>query len=99
MTVLAMAKELDQMGWRAESPPTFKFFSRTSGELCGALADMDDPKNVAILRLHLKRIDDCRLKRALEAALAFKELCPAAGTVPNPRKRARRDLWKGLGRR
>jgi hypothetical protein len=67
---LAVAEEMDRVGWRSEDQPTCKFFGRTSTELSSAIADdKEDPKTVAVLRLHLKRIDDHRLRRALEAAI------------------------------
>jgi hypothetical protein len=66
--VLAMAEKMDQLGWYANAT-AFAFFIRTSTELCDAIADRDDPKRIAVFRRHLKRIEDRRLRRALEAAL------------------------------
>ena len=95
---LAVAEEMDRVGWRSEDQPTFKFFGRTSTELCSAIADREDPKTVAVLRLHLKRIDDHRLRRALEAAIELGDLSAAAKKVSKAKKHECRDLWKGLRR-
>ena len=71
-TLVAMAKELDRSGSRGDQT-AFAFFVRTSTTFCNAVADKDDPKRVATLRHHLSRIDDHRLRRALEAAIEFEQ--------------------------
>jgi hypothetical protein len=91
-TVLTLASEMDRPGSRVAST-AFAFFIRISTELCNAIADKDDPKRVATLRSHLKRIDDHRLRRALEAAIEFGQ---AATISSRARKRDRGDLWKGF---
>jgi hypothetical protein len=60
---LAMADEIDALGhqWRPSAP---SFFRRTSGEVCEAIVARDDPTRAAILKKHIARIDDPRLRRA-----------------------------------
>ena len=87
--VLAIAKEMDRSGLHATA---FAFFVRTSTELCNAIADRNDPRRVATLSSHLRRIDDHRLRRALEATIKFEQ---AATTSSKARKRDRAGLWKG----
>jgi hypothetical protein len=67
-TVLAIADEMDRSGIRADNT-AFAFFARTSTVLCSAIADQDDPQRVVILRRHISRIDDRRIRRALAAAV------------------------------
>ena len=90
--VMAMARELDRTG-PGEVATTFAFFARTSFEFCNAIADSNDPNRIAVLRRNLARIDDHRLKNALEAAI---ELEPAAMRAARPIKYWEGDLWKGL---
>ena len=95
--VLVIAEEIDKLGSHAEEPPAFKFFRRTSIELCSAILDAQNSKKSAVLHLHLKRIDDCRLRRAFEAAID-EDTSPATSDADKMRKRGAQDLWKGLRR-
>jgi len=95
--VLLIAEETDKLGSRAEEPPAFKFFRRTSIELCSAILDAQNSKTSVVLHLHLKRIDDCRLRRAFEAAID-EDTSPATSDADKMRKRGAQDLWKGLRR-
>ena len=95
--VLVIAEEIDKLGSHAEEPPAFKFFRRTSIELCSAILDAQNSKKSAVLHLHLKRIDDCRLRRAFEAAID-EDTSPATNDADKMRKRGAQDLWKGLRR-
>lgn len=90
--VMAMARELDRPG-TGEVATTFAFFARTSFEFCNAIADKNDPNRIAVFRRNLARIDDPRLKNALEAAI---ELEPAAMQSAGSIKYRQGDLWKGL---
>jgi hypothetical protein len=65
---LAMADEIDALGqrWRPSAP---SFFRRTSGEACEAIVARDDPTRAAILKKHIARIEDPRLRRAFQAAV------------------------------
>jgi hypothetical protein len=96
--VLLIAEEIDKLGSRAEEPPAFKFFRRTSFELCSAILDAQNSKKSAVLHLHLERIDDCRLRRALEAAIEFGDNSQIVSSVNKIRKRGSQGLWKGLRR-
>ena len=89
--VLAMAKDMDRAGLCVAST-AFAFFERSSTELCDAIAVADDPKRDKTLSSYLTRIDDPRLRRAIEAAIDFK---PPATHFPNSKKRDRANLWRG----
>jgi hypothetical protein len=86
---LAVADEIDALGlrWRPSAP---SFFRRTCREVCKAIAAPDDSKRAAILKQHLARIDDPRLRRAFQAAVE-----PEQGAPPTSNK-SRRALWTGL---
>lgn len=86
---LAVADEIDALGlhWRPSAP---SFFRRTCREVCRAIAVPDDPKRAALLKQHIARIDDHRLRRAFQAAV---EPDPGA---PVTLKRKQQDLWAGL---
>ncbi len=69
--VFGKADELNSLGlqWRPSAP---SFFRRTSAEICNAITVTDDPKRAVILKRHLARIDDLRLRRAFEAAVELR---------------------------
>jgi hypothetical protein len=89
----AMANELDSLGLRWKP---IRFFRRTTDEICEAILAVGDAHNDAVLRRHIARIDDPRLKRAFQAAVGLQphSLPHAEDTQAAPRKR--RDLWTGL---
>jgi len=95
--VIVIADEIDRLGSYAEDRSAFKFFHRTSTELCSAIFEKQNSKKSAVLRLHLKRIDDCRLRCAFEAAIDA-DTSPATSDAEKMRKRGAQDLWKGLRR-
>ena len=66
--VFAMADEIDALGlrWRPSAP---SFFRRTSSEVCKMITALDDPRRATILKKHIARIDDPRLRRAFQAAV------------------------------
>ena len=66
--VFAMADEIDALGlqWRPSAP---SFFRRTSCEVCKMITALDDPRRATILKKHIARIDDPRLRRAFQAAV------------------------------
>jgi hypothetical protein len=67
-TVLAIAQEMDGLGFlRGRS--SFSYFVRTSGDLCRAIADRDDPGRTVIMRRHLAAIGDHRLRQTTVAAI------------------------------
>ena len=74
LEVMASARALDSLGTPSpdmptQQSPTFHFFHATSQELCRALADPMYPQRDDILRRHIVRIDDRRLKRAFAATI------------------------------
>jgi hypothetical protein len=66
--VFAMADEIDALGlqWRPSAP---SFFRRTSSEVCKMITAFDDPRRATVLKKHIARIDDPRLRRAFQAAV------------------------------
>jgi fido (protein-threonine AMPylation protein) len=99
LTALAAADELDASGgsWRPAAP---RFFARTSNEVCDATAAADEAAGRAVLKKHLARIDDARLRRAFRAAIETGQGSDAHGERESAMRRRRvdRDLWKGLTR-
>ena len=97
LAVLMIASELDRPDPRQDGDPDFRFFRRTSAELCAAILR---PNELAatVLRQYLARIDDDRLRRvfavAIEADQPELKLAPAS----KPVKRGN-GLWKGLSSR
>ena len=99
LAIMTIAERIDAGGSRGRAPSAFTFFRRTSVELCNALCDDSTPRRSKILRVHLARISDLRLRRALATAAGIE---PAALTGRNDKKHHRRrdpreGLWKGLG--
>jgi hypothetical protein len=88
----AMADEIDALGlrWRPSAP---SFFRRTSAEVCRAIAAPDDPKRAAVLKSHIARIDEPRLRNAFQAAVELRRKSPPASAEAK-----RRKLWTGLRR-
>jgi len=92
---LAAADRLDSLGtqWWPAAP---RFFTRTTDEVCAAIAAMADGEDSIVLRRHLERIDDPRLRRAFQAALGLVET-----REPDRHRETRppakdNDLWRGL---
>jgi hypothetical protein len=95
LAVLMIASEIDRLDPRRDSNPNFRFFRRTSAELCAAIMRPNE-LSAKVLRQYLARIDDDRLKRIFAAAIEADQ--PAVSPVSKPFKRAN-DLWKGLSSR
>jgi hypothetical protein len=93
-SVLVAARTIDKLGSHFQEHTAFEFFERTSIELCSAIFDVQNAARSAALRLHIKRIDDPRLRRAFEAAIDVRE--PRSLNAQKCRKRSSHDLWKGL---
>jgi len=90
----SFADELDSAGvwWRPRSP---SFFRRTSQEVCAAIRSGATPTN-AILRKHIARIDNPRLKQAFAAAVGFQMASNLQQQSTQHRTRKRAALWRGL---
>lgn len=95
--VLAMADELDSLDtrWRPAAP---SFFLRASEEVCQAIFGVKNRHNVSILRRHIARIEDPRLRRAFQAAIDLQQT-PALRKKSAKSKQKELDLWKGLPKR
>ena len=92
---LAMADELDSLGgqWRPTAPT---FFLKTSQEVCSAISSVSDGHNDHVLRRHLARIDDPRLRRAFQAAVGLGQELELRRQRSECKGRNDQDLWKGL---
>jgi len=71
LAVLAIADELDALGgyWRPMAP---RFFVTTAGKVCDAILGVGGDAD-AILRTHIARISDPRLRSVFAAAVDLKE--------------------------
>jgi hypothetical protein len=67
-SVLATADELDAVGLRARRDAP-RFFQRTSRAVCEAILASHEGEGV--LRAHIARIDDLRLRRAFQGAVGL----------------------------
>ena len=88
--VTGLAVEMDRLG-SDESQSRFSYFTRTSTKLCDCITAKHDFDKLAELCLHIEKIDDRRLRRALEGALFAKRNKSTRSRQPN-----REYLWKGL---
>jgi hypothetical protein len=91
--VMSLAAEMDRLG-SGTSQSRFGFFTRTTTNFCACIVAKGQVEKAAEPRLHIKRINDDRLRRAFEAVLFDKRIEPAPS-----RKLDREDLWKGLAAR
>jgi hypothetical protein len=89
--VLVIAEAIDARGPRSELR-TFDFFRRTSLELCRAIGEDASPGRSAIIKRHLDRIENVRLRRAFAAAVDIESPQNAADST----KPHRPQLWRGL---
>jgi hypothetical protein len=66
--VFAMADELDSLGvrWRPSAP---RFFRRTTYDVCQAIVACCNRHTSSVLRTHMARIDNPRLRQAFGAVL------------------------------
>jgi hypothetical protein len=92
---LTIADELDAVGgqWRPAAP---RFFTRTTDEICAAIATLVDGQDGIVLRRHIQHIEEPRLQRAFQAAVGLVET-----REPDRRRETRpparnKDLWRGL---
>jgi hypothetical protein len=90
-----MAEQLDSLG--TQGPPSaFHFFRRTSEEVCRAIVVVEDSQSDGVLRRHLARIDDPRLRRAFQAAVGVCQKPERVLYLAKGKERKHGDLWKGL---
>jgi hypothetical protein len=90
--VLAIANEIDRLGRPHDVGSDFRFFRRTSAELCAAILLLQENDD-ATLNRYLAQIDDARLHTVMAAAL---ELVPRQTSSARKRIGPNHDLWKGL---
>jgi hypothetical protein len=94
-TVLVLAEAMDLRGADRTKQSSFEFFRRSSIEFCRAIVDHTDPRRPDIIRGYLRRIDNQRLRRAIEAAVDLPDQTRSQQTSPR-RRLNDRQLWKGL---
>ncbi len=92
--VCQLAAELDVSGlhWPRSAQ---RFFLRTSRELCAAILVNETEPNHALLRQHIARIDDARLRNAFAAVLGVEQSANAGSRVVELRPK-NAGLWRGL---
>ena len=90
MHALGVAGEVDRLGGAADD--AFHFFRRTTAELCAAISGQSADQE-AVIRRFLAQIDNVRLKRAVEAAIARDRMPPK---LVASRVKPGADLWRGL---
>jgi len=73
--VRVLAEEMDGLG-SLPGVSSFTFFRRISNQRCAALVDGEDPNRTAILRHHLRAIDDRHLRQLTAAAFDLERACP-----------------------
>jgi hypothetical protein len=88
--VMCLATQMDRLG-ASKSNSGFSYFSRTSTKLYDCIIAKHDFDKLAELCFHSEKIDDGRLRRALEGALFAKRNKSARSSQPD-----REYLWKGL---
>jgi hypothetical protein len=66
--ILIMAQQMDRLGSRSAGAK-FAFFARTSSEFCDVFAGSGNPEKTDALRRYVAKIDNARLRCALEAVL------------------------------
>ncbi|MEW6640525.1 MAG: hypothetical protein AB1586_08455 [Pseudomonadota bacterium] len=105
----AAACGLDRIRTPTAADTSFRFFETASTALCAAIIDPAFPDRREILRRHIARIADIRLRRAFAAAVEM-EAATSADRPPTPPNRTppqrkspsrtaspRASLWRGLG--
>jgi len=91
LALLAIAGEIDGLGPQYLGKSDFGFFRRTSEALCTAMLQPNE-FTAAVLRQHLARIDDERLKPVFAAAVEIHQPTASVSRIVK-----RNDgLWKGL---
>ncbi len=88
--VMDIAAEMDRLG-SGRSQTGFSYFTRTSVKLCDCIIAKNELDKLAVLRFHIDRVADDRLRRAFEGALF--ERRSGLGYFRNQN---REYLWKGL---
>jgi hypothetical protein len=88
--VMSLAAEMDRLG-ASKTQSGFTYFTRTSTNLCDCIVAKRGFTNLAKLWPHLEKINDNRLRYALEGALFEKARGPTRSRKPD-----REYLWKGL---
>ncbi|SDT46850.1 hypothetical protein [Bradyrhizobium canariense] len=95
LAVFAIAGEIDKLSLDDSANPGFRFFRKTSADLCASILDPNEA-GLVCLRQYLARIDDERLKRIFAAAIGCDP--PEKPSISRPAGRTG-DLWRGLASR
>lgn len=93
LAVLAAASEIDRLSAPQSGRSGFRFFHRTSAELCGAITE---PRHdsITVLRRHLDRMTDERMRRAFAATVELDQVPERVKRRPGTQRR--HNLWQGL---
>lgn len=92
LAVLRIAREIDELDPHQDGSNGFRFFRRTSVELCAAILQPNEASSAILLQYQV-RLDDDRLRRAFAAAIDAAK--PKVAPVNRATRRSN-DLWKGL---
>jgi hypothetical protein len=95
LAVFAIAGEIDKLNLEGGERSSFRFFRKTSAELCASISDPNEA-GLLYLRKYLMRIDDERLTRSFAAAIGYDR--PEKSFVGKPAGRTD-HLWRGLASR
>ena len=95
---LALADQLDSLGL-GRKPAKPGFFVKTNIEVSNAILALRDGENDTVLRTHLARIDDPRLKRAFRAAVGLHDASETRAGNGEDKRQKHPELWKGLSAR
>jgi hypothetical protein len=100
LAVLAIAGEIDKLNLDDCEKSDFRFFRKTSAELCASISDPNEAGS-RCLRQYLMRIDDERLARSFAAATSCDRPEKDRPEKPLVNKSAARTdhLWRGLASR
>jgi hypothetical protein len=79
--------------------PSFTYFSRTTREICKAIAGARDEQSRQALQRFAACIDDARLRAAFLTSLGLQDRSVARTSRPRAAWRDRHDLWRGLPKR
>jgi hypothetical protein len=98
VAALALADQLDSLGigWNRAKPG---FFVKTNIKVCNAILALRDGEKDTILRTHLARIDDPRLKKAFRAAVGLHDAPETRAGNGEDKWQKHPELWKGLSAR
>jgi hypothetical protein len=92
--VMSFASEMDLSSFQfTRSSPGF--FLRETTDVCSAIVTTGGSQRALVLKRHLARIEDRRLRQAFAAAIDFEQISQRS-RLKREKLRGHIDLWKGL---